>query len=938
MTAAISSLAAPRITQQPSPAAELAGIGANLTNRIVATTTNPPLVYQWTFNDVDLPEATNATLVLTNLQLTDAGNYVCRVSDLIGSTNSRPWVVSVDPFFAKITADAPWSLSGYTGIAWGDFNHDGFVDLFVSPFNRSSLLFSNNTHGGFTRITSGNIVTDSGATFGACWGDYDNDGWLDLFVGVNNGGNDWLYHNNGDGSFTKITNGAIVSSGGNANNCAWSDYDNDGFIDLFVANSDQNDFLFHNNGNGSFARITTNAIALKAGNSQGGSWGDYDNDGLPDLFVSRVNEPNLLYHNQGGGAFVSVTNDPIVRDVVANQGTSWGDYDNDGYLDMFVANPSADSKNLLFHNNGDGTFSKITNGPVANDLAGSSAGAWGDYDNDGLLDLFVANRSGFDFLYHNEGGGTFTRINNSVLAKDPATSFAAAWCDFDNNGFLDLFVTRFQNYNNALYRNVGNSNAWLTVKCEGRTSNRAAIGAKVRLQATIRGRPVWQLREISGGGALGAQNDLRASFGLGEATNVNVVRVEWPGGVVEELRDVAPRQFLTVIEPEANITPARQEVQPGASVAFTANTTVSPPVNYQWRLNGMELPGETNTTLVIMNAQAQHAGSYTVTVLKPEIGLSFNSSAARLVGPVIVMRPPRSLNVRRGSNAVFTIDIDGASPITYQWRFNGANLFNATNATLLISNAQLSDAGSYDVIVANSYGPVMSTPVALGILINPVIMMQPLSQSVVVGGNVTLSVAVSGSPAPFTFEWRYGSTVFWTNITSEPMSFLTLANVQTNQAGNYRVVVKNAALPQPGIISVNAALTVLPDSDGDGLPDDWENAHSLSPTNAADAALDADGDGSSNQEEYLAGTDPQDAQSLLRIDAIDLSQADGISLRFTAMSNKTYTVQSCASITDASWTRLADVPAAPTNRTVLVNDPVKSENPRFYRVITARAP
>jgi hypothetical protein len=131
---------------------------------------------------------------------------------------------------------------------------------------------------------------------------------------------------------------------------------------------------------------------------------------------------------------------------------------------------------------------------------------------------------------------------------------------------------------------------------------------------------------------------------------------------------------------------------------------------------------------------------------------------------------------------------------------------------------------------------------------------------------------------------------------------------------------------------------VLPDSDGDGLPDDWENAHNLSPTNAADAALDADQDGSSNQEEYLAGTDPQDAQSLLRIDAIDLSQADGISLRFTAMSNKTYTVQSCTSITDASWTRLADVPAAPTNRTVVVNDPVKSENPRFYRVITARAP
>src|SRR5262249_43117350 len=213
----------------------------------------------------------------------------------------------------KVISDAGFAVGSCSGVAWGDFNRDGFIDLFVSPFNRASLLFSNNGDGTFTRVLNGSIVTDSGSTFGACWADYDNDGWLDLFVGVNNQGNDWLYHNNGNGSFTKITSGPVVSSGGNANNCAWGDYDNDGFVDLFVANSDQNDFLFHNLGNGAFARITNNPIALKPGNSQGGSWGDYDNDGLLDLFVSRVNEPNLLYHNQGGGAFVAVTNDPIVR-------------------------------------------------------------------------------------------------------------------------------------------------------------------------------------------------------------------------------------------------------------------------------------------------------------------------------------------------------------------------------------------------------------------------------------------------------------------------------------------------------------------------------------------------------------------------------------------------------------------------------------------------
>src|ERR1043166_9232689 len=260
----------PRLTPQTAPALSVPGMDENQTNHLAATTTNPPM-------------------------------------------------------FTRIS-DPAISVSSCTAIAWGDYNNDGFVDLFVGPFDRPSLLFSNNGNGTFTRVLGASVVADSGATFGAGWADYDNDCWLDLFVGVNNQGNDWIYHNNGDGSFTKIVSGA------NANNCAWGDYDNDGWVDLFVANSDQKDFLFSNRGDGSFVRITTNAIALKAGNSQGGSWGDYDNDGLLDLFVSRVNEPNLLYHNQGGGAFVPVTNDAIVRDVSVGQGTSWGDYDNDGIV------------------------------------------------------------------------------------------------------------------------------------------------------------------------------------------------------------------------------------------------------------------------------------------------------------------------------------------------------------------------------------------------------------------------------------------------------------------------------------------------------------------------------------------------------------------------------------------------------------------------------
>src|SRR5436190_6369903 len=192
--------------------------------------------------------------------------------------------------FTRILSGPAVSGINSTILAWGDFNNDGFQDLFVSTRTGPSLLYSNNGNGTFSRILAAPVATDGGNCFGATWGDYDNDGFLDLFVGVNNLGNDWLYHNNGRGGFTKITSGAIVNSGGNANNCGWADYDNDGFLDLFVANSDQNDFLYHNNGDGTFNRITNSPISLKTGNSQGGSWSVYEYDGRLDLFFTRVNE------------------------------------------------------------------------------------------------------------------------------------------------------------------------------------------------------------------------------------------------------------------------------------------------------------------------------------------------------------------------------------------------------------------------------------------------------------------------------------------------------------------------------------------------------------------------------------------------------------------------------------------------------------------------
>jgi hypothetical protein len=258
--------------------------------------------------------------------------------------------------------------------------------------------------------------------------------------------------------------------------------------------------------------LTNSAVFANRANGVACALGDYDNDGFLDLFVSNFHgQDNFLYHNNGSGDFTLFTNSIVGLDGGWSLGCAWGDYDNDGWLDLFVANlgpinPStgvsiAPENNFLYHNNGDGTFAKITSGRLVNDLGYSTGCTWADYDNDGFLDLYVAN----------------------------------GWATQSENDFL--------------YHNNGNTNNWINFRLVGTVSNRSAIGAKVRVLATIGGRTVWQMREISGGSNYGSQNDMRANFGLDEATNVDTVRIEWPSGIVQELQNVAAKQFLTITEP-----------------------------------------------------------------------------------------------------------------------------------------------------------------------------------------------------------------------------------------------------------------------------------------------------------------------------------------------------------------------------------------------------
>jgi hypothetical protein len=554
--------AAPLITQQP--AAQSVSLGASVAFSVTASGT-APLTYQWLKNEQPLQGATNRSLILTNVVPANAGNYSAAVTDATSATtNSQAALLEVDPTFTKITTGAIVTDRGdHEGTAWADYDNDGLIDLYTGTgaSGPNSFLYRNAGNGTFTKMTSatgGSIVQTGGED--CAWGDYDNDGFLDLFVTTASQPSA-LHRNNGNGTFTRITTGPMLPSNGNDHRgCAWGDFDNDGHLDLFVSSGPRGggrNALYRNNGDGTFTTITNRPFNLSA-LSVNCAWADYNNDGRLDLFSSAgAGSLNFLYRNDGEGSFTSMTATTagsLISDVVANTGT-WGDYDNDGYLDIFVAGGPFGSPSYLYRNDGTGKFSRINSTLVGSLPVSAVAGAWGDYDNDGHLDLFVAHfNSARNSLYRNNGNGTLTRVDSGSPVNDAGIyrqAYSCAWGDYDNDGFLDLVVGNVNSGTPSprfLYRNNGTSNAWIKVRCVGTVSNRSAIGAKVRVRATIGGKTYWQLREISGGGGYGGQN-LIAHFGLGDAQAIETLRIEWPSGIVQELKNLSQNQELTVTEP-----------------------------------------------------------------------------------------------------------------------------------------------------------------------------------------------------------------------------------------------------------------------------------------------------------------------------------------------------------------------------------------------------
>jgi len=547
-----------------TPATLSVSIGATATFRVTSSGASP-FTYQWWFTNtlgdnaidgVANPSALRNILNLTNVQTSAAGGYYVVVTDANSlSATSGVHTLGVDPTFTKITTGALASDLGCSwGCSWGDYDRDGFADLFVTRDSVGSALYHNNGDGAFTTITNVPFAATQDAWASAAWADFENNGRLDV-VATRFHKPALAYFDNGDGTFSSLS---LPIAGAGDWGIAVADYNRDGLLDVLLncgvtADAAQPSVLYRNNGDRTFTRMTSQEAGPIVSLATFGVavWGDYDDDGWLELYCPNWTGKDRIFHNDGTGRFVSVTN-LVTQSATAAIGGGWGDYDNDGRLDLCAA--SWGGTTYVYHNLGNGQFERAATGLRIQGYLNTAC--WVDYDNDGFLDLFLPGQG--NQLYRNNGDGSFTRVTTgSIVTELPVSgtfqSYSALWFDSDNDGFLDLYVSngndpRTARVANFFYHNNGNSNAWLTVKLVGTVSNRQGIGAKVRALATYAGASRWQRRDISGGDACNG-NQLYAHFGLGDATNVNLVRIEWPSGAVEEFTNVAPRQMLTIVEP-----------------------------------------------------------------------------------------------------------------------------------------------------------------------------------------------------------------------------------------------------------------------------------------------------------------------------------------------------------------------------------------------------
>lgn len=454
-----------------------------------------------------------------------------------------------------------------SGPAWGDFNNDGWQDLYIAAFETNSL-YRNNGDGTFDEVAGQAGVADATKAKAATWGDIDNDGFLDLYISADEDEPNTLYRNNGDETFTEIGAAAGVDDSSFAQGGAWADFDRDGRLDYFLLQDDVANILFRNNGNLTFSDVTGAAGVVNDWAAYGISWLDYDNDAHPDLFVANCRNlngnswTNLLYRNNGDGTFTDVSSETGVD----YQGKSWGvaafDFDNDLDIDVLVVNEDPTDSFLLYENRS-GVFTEISEEAGLDDELPALAVTYGDYDNDGDIDIITAGFNPANRLYENRGDGTFR--DASAGAPFPALPnprfTSAATADYDNDGWPD-FVIADERSRAYVFHNqapaAAQDNHWLQVRLEGVQNNRFGIGAKV----TVVSADLKQVRYVEAGSGTYSQNMLPVHFGLAGRSEIDSLTIAWPGGVQDVLTGIPADTILDVREGSTTTGVAGQPAQP----------------------------------------------------------------------------------------------------------------------------------------------------------------------------------------------------------------------------------------------------------------------------------------------------------------------------------------------------------------------------------------
>ncbi|HTM36518.1 MAG TPA: CRTAC1 family protein [Terriglobales bacterium] len=532
----------------------------------------------------------------------------------LGAQSSSPGVQ-----FTNVTAKAGISFVHYPGnkgiaiirevfgpgLCVADFDGDGWPDIYFvngrdlygRGVSTRNALYRNNGDGTFTDVTERAGVPGTGYGLGCVWGDYDNDGFPDLYI--SQFGKNVLYRNNGNGNFTDVTEKAgvagVLSGTQFHGGATFFDYDRDGKVDLYVggyvtfdADSPRYcDFvdirtncppsvykgspaiLYHNNGDGTFTDVTDKAgIYQPDGKNLSVAAVDYDDDGWPDIFVANDGVNAYLYHNEHNGTFTEIG--LLAGMALTGRGKtmaamcmSLGDYDNDGKLDLYISDFQKASDHI-WHNDGRGTFTEVSDQlgiTLATQNVLSFGGGFFDYDNDGRLDLFIANGHVYpeveqsaqktaykqiNSLFHNDGKGRFVEVGSTSGDgfQTPYVGRGVAFADFDNDGFVDLVVGNNGDPPLLLHNGGGSGNHFVNFKLVGTKSNRDAMGARIRIRAG----GISQIREIYGGGSYLSQSDLRANFGLGQATKIESVEVSWPSGSKQTFSNVEADKFYQVEE------------------------------------------------------------------------------------------------------------------------------------------------------------------------------------------------------------------------------------------------------------------------------------------------------------------------------------------------------------------------------------------------------